>query len=225
MLFDTDAGNYFDDQFALAYAALSKASIRIHAAYAAPFANRIVRDPEEGMERSYEEIGHVLAALGLEKDVPVLKGSRTPLRSPEKAVMSPAAEDIVERVMNRQPAIHFIVAVGPATNVASALLLEPRLCDRTTIVWLGGTPYHFPSASEFNLRQDASAVRVLLNSGARLMHAPAPGLAENLRTTRQDIRERLQGRSAIGDYLLRRVDEALARIIHEGHLIESIAGH
>ena len=209
VLFDTDAGNYFDDQFALAYAALSKESIRIHAAYAAPFVNRRVRDPEEGMERSYEEIDRVLTALGMENDVAILKGSRTAMESPAKAVMSPAAEDIVERVMNGRPEIHYIVAVGSATNVASALLLEPRLGNRTTIVWLGGTPYHFPSASEFNLRQDASAVRVLLNSGARLMHAPAPGLAENLRTTREELEGQLRGSSAIGDHLLRRVDEAL----------------
>lgn len=210
VLFDTDAANYFDDQFALAYAALSRESIQIRAAYAAPFVNRRNGDREEGMERSYEEIGRVLAALGMDDEVPLLKGSRRAMESPGKAVLSPAAEDIVERVMSADPEIHFVVAIGAATNVASALLLEPRVGDRTTIVWLGGTPHHFPSASEFNLRQDASAVRALLNSGARLMHAPAPGLAENLRTTRQELGQRLRGESPIEKHLLGRVDEALA---------------
>ena len=217
VLLDTDAANYFDDQFALAYAALSRESIRIKAAYAAPFVNRRVRDPEEGMEQSYEEIGRVLSALGMERDVPVLKGSRSAIESPEIAIKSEAAEDIVERVMQGKPEIHYIVSIGAATNIASALLLEPRLGDRTTLVWLGGTPHHFPSASEFNLRQDPSAARVLLASGARLMHVPAPGLAENLRTTREELDRQLRGKSAIGDHLLLRVDEASSsESVHDG---------
>ncbi len=207
ILLDTDAANYFDDQFALAYAALSTEAIQIEAVYAAPFVNKRVSAPEEGMERSYEEIGRVLDALRIGRRLPVVKGAARWMGGSGQPVKSPAAEDIVERVMSDKSDIRYIVAIGAPTNVASALLLEPKLAGRTTIVWLGGTPHHYPSAVEFNLKQDPAAVRVLFDAGARLMHLPAPGLAENLRTNREELERRLRGRSAIGNYLLGRVEE------------------
>lgn len=206
VLLDTDAGNYYDDQFALAYAALSHDSVEIDAVYAAPFANSRVPDPAEGMERSYEEIERVLGVLRLNRRVPVLQGARRWMGPSARPVRSPAAEDIVERVMfGRQP-IDYVVAVGAATNLASALLLEPGMATETTLVWLGGTPHDFPSASEFNLEQDPLAARKLFDSGARFMHVPAAGVAENLRASRNELEERMSGRSAVGDFLLDRVD-------------------
>ena len=198
---DTDAANYFDDQFAIAYAALSREAIEIEALCAAPFTNQRVSLPEAGMERSYEEIGKVLGMLGMEGRIPVLEGSRTMIEQPGAPVDSPAARDIVERAMRPDSPVDYIVSIGAATNVASALLMEPEVGRRTTVVWLGGTPYHFPSASEFNLRQDPHAVRTLFDAGARLVHFPAPGLAENLRTTREEVGRRLRGTPAIGSYL------------------------
>ncbi len=85
--------------------------------------------------------------------------------------------------------------------MASALLIEPSLAERTNVVWLGGSPHHFPSASEFNLRQDPEASRTLFDSRARLLHVPAPGLAEYLLTSREELARFLPGQSRIGDYL------------------------
>ncbi len=201
IVLDTDAANYFDDQFALAYAALSRDEIEIKALYAAPFSNQRIRTPEDGMERSHEEIGRVLEALRISGEIPVLKGARTILHSQDEPVDSPAARDIVDRVMSPAAPVDHIVSIGAATNVASALLMEPAIVHRVTVIWLGGTPHDSPSASEFNLRQDVEAARVLFNSGVRLVHVPGSEVAENLRTTRREIEERLRGTSAIGTYL------------------------
>ncbi len=163
ILIDTDAGNDFDDQFALAYAALSRESIQIEATCAAPFVNRRVRDPGDGMERSYDEIGPVLEAVRIGGEIPVFKGAKAWTSVGGRPVASPAAEHIVERVMGGGPAIHYLVAIGAPTNVAAALRLEPQVGSRTTVVWLGGTPHHFASAEEFNLRQDLAATRALFD--------------------------------------------------------------
>lgn len=211
---DTDAANYFDDQFALAYAALSRNAIEIAALYAAPFSNQRISKPEDGMERSYDEIGRVLEALRISGEVPVLKGARTMMQGSSRPVDSPAARDIVERVMSPDSPVDYIVSIGAATNIASALLMESEIGRRATVVWLGGTPHHFPSASEFNLRQDPEAARVLFDSEAQLFHVPAPGLAENLRTTRQEIERMLRGNSSIGTYLA----DMVASLSPEGHV-------
>ena len=201
VLLDTDAGNAIDDQFALAYAFLSTEKIALEAVYAAPFANGPKQTPEEGMETTYAEIGRVLNALRAPERVPRYKGSRAWLPGSGRPAWNPAAEDLAERVLADGPDDLFVVALGAATNVATALLLEPRLVQRANIVWLGGSPHHFPSAEEYNLKQDPRAARVLFDSGARLMHTPAPGVAEYLLTHPAELARRLEGQSGIGDYL------------------------
>lgn len=208
ILLDTDAANYFDDQFALAYAVMSGEEIFVEAVYAAPFSNRRIDDPRAGMELSYEEIGRVLKALRPGHEIAVLRGSQSWMGDQATPVESPATEDMIARVMRGNPEIDYIIAIGAATTVASALLMEPRIGQRSTVIWLGGTPHHFSSASEFNLRQDSAAARVLFDSGARLMHVPAPGLAENMRVGRDELEQQMRGNSAIGDYLLDMVSKA-----------------
>ncbi|MDE0102311.1 MAG: nucleoside hydrolase [Bryobacterales bacterium] len=205
VLIDTDAANYFDDQFALAYAATSGAELRLEAVYAAPFTNSRVSDPAQGMQLSFEEIGSVLEATGVEVDVRIRRGADRVIPAPGQAVPSPAAEDIVQQAANARPADCILVSIGPATNAASALLMDPALAGRITVVWLGGTPHQFPTASEYNLRQDVHAARVLLDSGVRLLHVPAQGIAEKLSVTLPDLERRLAGRSPIADFLLSRV--------------------
>ncbi|MCL1796700.1 MAG: nucleoside hydrolase, partial [Clostridia bacterium] len=60
MVLDTDAYNEVDDQFALAYALLSPEKLNVKAIYAAPFSNDRSTGPEDGMEKSYDEIVRLL---------------------------------------------------------------------------------------------------------------------------------------------------------------------
>ncbi len=201
VVLDSDAANYFDDQFALAYAALSRKEIVIEALYAAPFTNQRTATPHDGMKRSHAEIERVLETLGIGGQIPVLAGATDHMQAADHPVESPAAQDIVDRVMRPASPVDHVVSIGPATNVASALAIEPAIRQRVTVVWLGGTPHHTLSASEFNLRQDVHAARALFDSGVRLIQVPAPGVAEHLRTTEAEIAERIRGSSAIGTYL------------------------
>lgn len=201
ILLDTDAHNYLDDQFAIAYAALSPDTIQIESVYAAPFVNRHVKAPEEGMLRSFDEIGRVMEALRSQGKFPSLLGSRAWLTGADRPISSPAVEDMIERVMTNTRDDLYIVVIGAPTNVASALLLEPRMVERANVVWLGASPYHFPSAAEFNLKQDLRATRILFDSGVKLMNAPAPGVCENLRTNHEELARYLRGKSRIGEYL------------------------
>ena len=62
VVLDTDAYNEIDDQFAIAYLLRTK-GLETKAIYAAPFYNSNSTSPEDGMERSYDEIGKLLALL------------------------------------------------------------------------------------------------------------------------------------------------------------------
>ena len=132
VVLDTDAYNEIDDQFAIAYL-LKSEGLRTLALYAAPFFNNNSTSPEDGMERSYDEIGKLLALM--EKECPTYRGSRTYLPDEKTPVESPAARDLVERAMKYSPEKPlYVVAIGAITNVASALLLEPSIADRKSVV-------------------------------------------------------------------------------------------
>lgn len=63
VVLDTDAYNEIDDQYAIAYLLLHQEKLHTQALYAAPFSNARADSPAEGMQKSYEEILHILALM------------------------------------------------------------------------------------------------------------------------------------------------------------------
>lgn len=104
MVLDTDTYNEVDDQFALAFLIRSAEQVSLRAVYAAPFHAQpffpapLIRwrseSPEDGMERSYEEILHIIALCGGDFPGQVKKGSRRFLPDRHTPVTSPAALDL-----------------------------------------------------------------------------------------------------------------------------------
>jgi hypothetical protein len=97
------------------------------AIYAAPFFNSHSTSPEDGMERSYNEVLKIVSLCGRDDLVPnIFKGSRTYLPDETTPVHSPAAEDLAKRAMeySKENPL-YVVAIGAITNVASALLINP----------------------------------------------------------------------------------------------------
>jgi inosine-uridine nucleoside N-ribohydrolase len=210
---DTDAYNEVDDQFAIAHALRSAHSVE--ALYAAPFDNQRSEGPADGMARSYEEIERVLERMGeAESGPPVFRGSKRFIDHTEDTVDSPAVEDLVERAHAEREGPLYVVAIGAATNVASALVADPSIASEVVVVWLGGTPHDWHSASEFNLSQDVPAARVLFDSGVPLVHVPTVNVSEHVRTTVPELRTLFgdagtdrgeDGETGIGPFLVDRV--------------------
>jgi len=201
MVLDTDTYNEIDDQFAVVHALLSPERLRVEALYAAPFHNANSTGPADGMERSFAEIERLLDRLHRRDQVRVLRGARGYLAGADCPQESPAAHDLVRLAMDGPDPL-YVVAIGAITNVASALLLEPRLVRRVVIVWLGGNPLYWPTAREFNLEQDLHASRLVFDCGVPLVHIPCQAVAALLQTTVPEIEKYLAGQGAIGEYLV-----------------------
>jgi hypothetical protein len=200
MVLDTDTYNEIDDQFAVVHALLSPEKLSVEGVYAAPFFNHRSSSPGNGMELSFEEIVRLLDRLGISSDGIAYRGASGFLKDYHHPNISEAASDLIERAMSSDEPL-YVVAIGALTNIASAILIEPKIIERIVLVWLGGHALHWPHTNEFNLSGDLLASRLVLNCGVPLVLIPCAGVTTHLRTTVSEIDQYVKGRGAIGDYL------------------------
>lgn len=198
---DTDAYNETDDQFAIVHALRSPERLEVEALYAAPFHNERSTGPADGMEKSYEELIRLLERLQVDPEGLALRGSTQWMTRSDEPVDSPAARDLVARAMRDDDRPLIVAAIGAVTNVASAILIEPRIIDRITVIWLAGQPMHWHTARDFNLQQDIHASRVIFDSGVPLIHIPCHGVASHLLTSKPELETHLRGAGRVADYL------------------------
>jgi purine nucleosidase len=222
VVIDTDAHNEVDDQFAIAYALLAPERLNVEALYAAPFTNAHAETAAEGMEQSYDEIQQVLAVLDLPAErfdrAQVYRGAKSYLPTTGLPAPSPAVKDIIRRGLAEREQPLLIIALGAPTNVAVALLLEPKLIDRVTVMWLSTQPYSSPNAGDFNTNQDLRASQLMFDSGVALINISGFNVSEHLRMSIPELERYMKGRSAIGNYLYEIVYEHyLARRKHPGY--------
>lgn len=204
VVLDTDTYNEIDDQFALAYMVKSSEKLNVKAIYAAPFFNSKSTGPADGMEKSYQEIMNILTLMEKEElKKAVYRGSTCYLHDEETPVVSDAANHLAQLAMEYTPENPlYVVAIGAITNVASAILIQPKIVDRIVIVWLGGTAHHWPDDLEFNLMQDVAAARVVMGCGAAFVQLPCAGVVSAFTTTQGELEMHLKGKNKLCDYLV-----------------------
>ena len=133
----------------------------------------------------------------------VFRGSENYLPNETTSVESAAAEfmsKLVEEYSPDNPL--YIVAIGAITNVASAIMKNPQMSENCVIIWLGGHATHIPlAASEFNMKQDIAAARVVFGCGVPLVQLPCVGVVDSFRTSKYELQHWLQGKNALCDYL------------------------
>lgn len=204
MVLDSDTACEVDDQFALAYAvrAAQAGELVLEAICAEPFDNPPIKR-EEGMERSYQEILRVLDKLDAPEFKAITYRGATEKMTDDKPVDSPAARKIIELAMDplrTEPL--YVVGIGGATNLASALKMQPEIAEKIIVIWLGGNSIHWPHVVEFNACQDVTATKYLLDSGVPLVMLPAYNAIAGLITSIPELEYYLDGKSEIGTYLV-----------------------
>jgi purine nucleosidase len=217
VVIDTDAANEIDDQFALAWALSRSDRLNILGIYATPFSFAHRRamypkasfdappfnSPDVGMERSFEEILRVQELLGLTNRAPVFRGSPGYLTSLERPIASEATEHLIATALSMPPNEPlYVVALGCATNVASAMLLAPEIMQKIVVVWTSAFPSHAPHVNQsFNLEQDVLASQWLYDSGVPLVYLPGYHVGAQLRLSFAEVERFIAPCGEIGRYL------------------------
>jgi inosine-uridine nucleoside N-ribohydrolase len=215
LVIDTDAANEIDDPFAIAWALRCPQRLDVAAVYAAPYsfahrrAEMAVQEhaqfdpPEVGMARSHAAITEVFDRLGLDASGRVFRGSTRYLGSLSGPERSEAVDHLISLALaqpRHQPL--YVAAIGCATNIANALLLEPRIAERIVVVWTSGYPSHAPQVNDsFNLEQDLTASQWLLDSGVPHVYLPGFHVGAQLRLSLPEMERWVAGRGAIGEHL------------------------
>lgn len=210
VVLDTDAYNEIDDQFAIAYMLRSEEKLNVKAIYAAPFFNMNSSSPEDGMEKSYDEILKILE-LADKKELAscVHRGSTHYLEDEKTPVISDAAKHLAALAKNYSPENPlYVIEIATITNVASAILIDPSIAENIVIVWLAGNSRECPSAKEFNLMQDIAGARVAFSCGAPIVQLPCAGVVSEFRTTGPELNCWLTGKNKLSDYLAKNTIKA-----------------
>ncbi|HIU66389.1 MAG TPA: nucleoside hydrolase, partial [Candidatus Caccomorpha excrementavium] len=159
---DTDAKNEADDQFAIVHALLSPKFDNVGLIAAHYGTGRHA----DSMERSFQELELILDKMGFDRKI-AYRGAAHPLPSPSKPVDSEGARLIIREAMKEDARPLYVTFLGPLTDMASAYLMEPRIADRVTVIWIGGGKY--PNGGpEFNLGNDIHAANVVFSSPIRV---------------------------------------------------------
>ena len=206
VIVNTDAKNEADDQFAIVHALLTP-MFDLRGIIPAHFGTE---RSQRSMEESREEVDLLLGLMGLQGTVTVADGAPHAIPDESTPVDSAGARLIIEEAHKGDDGTLYVAFLGPLTDMASALLIDPTIADRdVVVVWIGGPPYGgtLPAYErEFNLRNDVHSANVVLGSGVQVWQVPMStyvmmgvGYAELL--------EKVAPCGELGEYLVRQVME------------------
>jgi len=207
LIIDTDAKNEADDQFAIVHALLSR-TLHVEGLIAAHFGTDRT---DRSMEESRAEIDLLLDLLGMADDVAVANGAPKALPDETTPIDSGGARMIIDAA--RKPGPLFVAFLGPLTDMASALLLDPELAERDglVVVWVGGEPYDTGNGGpyaglhgergEFNLGNDVAAANVVLSSGVEVWQIPWT-VYSMVSVGETELDQRMALRGPLGAYLV-----------------------
>lgn len=165
--------------------------------------------PGETAEKSASLADEILGLMGMAGRVKVHAGAAGKMTAAKTAMPSPGAKAIVEEAMRTDSDLPLFVAVGGGlTEVASALLVEPRIADRFTLVWIGGDAYPHGGTGETNFNIDPLAAQYVYNETAlRIWQVPRAAYATTT-VSATELQAFVAPHGAIGKWLYDKVVDA-----------------
>lgn len=212
VIVDTDAKNEADDQYAIVQAILTP-SFELHGIIPAHFrgivppsqlpwgAHLETRAATDSQAQSRAEVDKLLDLMSLQGAIHVADGAPRALPDTRTPVPSPGADLIIREALRDDPRTLYVAFYGPLTDMASALLLEPKIADRdVVVVWIGGGPWPVGGV-EFNLSNDIHAANVIFRSRLQVWQIPSP-VYRLMPVSYAELRTKVYPHGRLGRYLV-----------------------
>lgn len=164
------------------------------------------------------KIVELLKTMQLEHNYNVLEGSNEGLKDFNAPQKSEAADFIVKEAMREDTKLPLYVVCGAGlTDLASAYLLEPKIADRLTLIWIGGPEYSdiaLPppgyTSLEYNLGIDIKAGQVIFNnSKIPIWQVPRDAYRQVL-LPYSSLLLKIKNKGKIGDFLAKSVEKIMS---------------
>jgi inosine-uridine nucleoside N-ribohydrolase len=202
VIVNTDAKNEADDQYAIVHAILTP-SFELHGIIPAHFGTG---KSATSMQDSYDETIKLLRLMNLEGKIRVEAGAEGAIPDTTTPVPSDGADLIIEEAMRDDPRTLNIAFYGPITDMASALLMEPKIEERNIrVIWIGGGIWP-EGGEEYNLSNDIEAANVIFRSNLEVWQIPKP-VYRRMPVSYAELMERVYPHGEIGRYLVEQLVE------------------
>ncbi|WP_194975396.1 nucleoside hydrolase [Aquiflexum lacus] len=194
IIFDTDANNELDDQFALMYLLANGSSFDVEGV--------TVNATKSGgdIREHYDEAQRVMQLAFSYDKVPLFKGADGSFEEISSTLDDAnydgkAAVDFIVKEANERNRNDLVVlAVGKLTNVALALKKDPSIASKMKVVWLGS---NYPKPGEYNQDNDTVSMNYILNTKVPFemvtVRYGEPSGTDAVRVTQAEINTRMPG--------------------------------
>jgi inosine-uridine nucleoside N-ribohydrolase len=187
--------NEADDQYAIVHALLSP-RFDIKGFVAAHFGFK--KSPHTMLD-SYEELENIFSIMQIPTEQMIYHGAPKALDDILTPIVSEGSQRIIQEAHAKDDRPLFILCQGPLTNIASAYLQDPSICEKLTIIWIGGATY--PNGGpEPNLATDIHSAQVIFDSPIPLWQIPRNVYME-MRVSFADLEIHVLPFGKIGKYL------------------------
>ena len=205
LIIDADTANEVDDLYAIAWALLEPKLDIVGITSAQWHTNP--RTPNDSVGESQRLNEDILRLMNKSK-IPLPQGANFPMVNTLRPQPSKAAQFIIEQAKATPEGEKLSIAIlGPCTNIASAILMDPSIIDKLSVNYLGfwyevetGTW----SKREFNTNNDPNAVDVLLNATNLEFRVMTATTSQHLVFEKTVMDQLLKGKEGIGNYLINR---------------------
>ena len=199
----TDCKNEADDQYTVAHILMTP-KLNVKGIIAGHFERTFQGIPAGTTAKaSYDEIIKIMDLMHVSGEWPVYMGASATMEDEFTPVDSEGARFIIEEAMKDDPRPLFIGMQGAITDLASAILMKPEICDRMTCIWIGGGNYP-KGGMEFNLSQDIHAANVVFKSTMPVWQVPM-NVYKQFGVSLAELQLKVKPHGKIGNYLFQQM--------------------
>jgi hypothetical protein len=166
-----------------------------------------------------EKARTILSLLGIGDEIPVLAGSETAMVDRTTPLDTAAARAIVAEAMREDDRPLFVCCGAGLTALASAWLMERRIAQPLTAIWIGGAehpdlvePLAGGTPCEYNTAIDIASAQVVLNdSDIPLWQVPRDAYRQVI-STMDELEMWLRPCGPIGEHLFTELERVAGRL-------------